>query len=451
MKRIFLSIVLMGAFVVGLAQSAANADLLFTNGDYSAAKDIYEQLTRRYPTNTLYLYRYARCAQEMGDHHTAIEYFLRAGDRYPLKYFFLGESYMQLWYNQEAIDSYEKYLEITTGEDKKEHINDQIVLAQKRLRYLRRVENISVIGYEELPVKNLLNAYKLSNNAGTLSQDETGAITYTAQRGDRCIFAMKSDSTSVLCNRFRLLDQWEKADTLPQEVNLSTQQNYPYCLNDGMTVYFASNDSTGFGGLDIYITRYNTATEKFTTPENLGFPFNSTGNDYMYAVDEEKGIGYFATDRFSSNDSVRVYTFLIKEPKNYLHDLSTDTLALYAQLKLYDQADSIKIRTEEVVDTITTQTAIFFVLNDSTIYTSLNDFHSKEARKLYDDYILQNSRLEAICTQLDTLRKQYAEVSEENKNNLTQTILTLEKGKIRLVQSLQQTLLNVRQLEMNNH
>lgn len=448
MKRIFLSIVLIGACAVGMAQSAVSADDLFTNGDYSAAKDIYEQLTRRYPSNNLYLYRYARCAQELGDHRTAVEYFLRAGERYPLKYFFLGESYMQLWYNQEAIESYEKYLEIATGEKRNEHINSQILLAQKRLRYLRRVENISILGYEELPKKNLLKAYKLSNNAGVLTQDETGAIIYTAQRGDRCVFAMKSDSISVLGNRFRLLDEWGKADTLPDVVNLSTQQNYPYCLNDGVTLYFASNDSNGMGGMDIYITRYNMATEKFTTPENLGFPFNSTGNDYMYAVDEEQGIGYFATDRFSSDDSVRVYTFLISETKNYLHNLNTDTLALYAQLKLYNKADSVEVQTPEVVDTIAAQSDIFFVLNDSTIYTSLNDFQSKEACQLYNEYIHQNSRLAAICTQLDTLRQQYTKATEEEKNNLIQTILTLEKGKMRLAQSLQQTLLKVRQTEI---
>lgn len=447
MKRVFLSIAVLCISAICLAQSAANADQLFTTGNYPAAKTIYEQLTRKNPTNTLYLYRYARCAQETGDHKTAIEYFLRAGDRYILKHFFLGESYMALWYNQEAIESYEKYLDVATNEERTEHINKQIVLAQKRLRYLRRVENITVIGYEELPVKSLLNAYKLSSNAGTLSQDINGAITFTAQRGDRCIFAMKSDSVSLLGNRFRLLDQWGKADTLPETVNISTEQNYPFCLDDGVTVYFASNHPDGMGGLDIYITRYNTATETFTTPENIGFPFNSTGNDYMFAIDEEKGIGYFATDRFSTNDSVRVYTFLIKEPKTYLHGLSTDSLAMYAQLKVYNQTDTIEILTESKTDITTTEESIFFVINDSTIYTTMDDFHSNEAKKLYDDYIHQNAQLEAISTQLESLRMQYTEAEEEEKKNLQQNILTLEKGKNMLAKTVRKTLLKIRQEE----
>lgn len=429
------------------AQSAGDADQLFTSGNYAAAQVIYKQLTHKYPTNTLYLYRYARCAQEMGDHMTAVEYFLRSGDRYVLKHFFLGESYMALWRNQEAVESYEKYLELAANQDRTKHIDEQITLAQKRLRYLRRVENIAVIGYEELSKSNFLDSYKLSNNAGILSQDTLGLVTFTLQRGDKCFFTIKSDSASLIATRFRLLNKWGNADTLPEVVNISTKQNYPYCLNDGITLYFASDHPSGMGGMDIYVTRYNTATETFTTPENLGFPFNSTGNDYMYAVDEEKGIGYFATDRFSSKDSVRVYSFSINDTRNYLHGLSTDTLAMYAQLMLYNKADSVNAKNEENTKIKDIQT-IFFVLNDTTVYTSLDDFHNEEARQLYDEYTHLNARLTAISTQLNALRIQYAhEIEQDQKNNIKQNILTLEKEKKLIVKTIPQTLSKIRLIE----
>ena len=95
------------------AQSAKKAEMLFTQEkDYYAAKQEYQLLLKTSPNNTLYLYRYARCAQETGDLHTAATYCEKAGDRYPLKHFYLAEVYMDLWYPELATQSYQKFLEI---------------------------------------------------------------------------------------------------------------------------------------------------------------------------------------------------------------------------------------------------------------------------------------------------------------------------------------------------
>lgn len=448
MKRFFPGILLIIASVSCMAQSPTRAEELFTANNYASAKTIYQQLVKKYPTNTLYLYRYARCAQETGDYTTAIKYFQLSGDKYTLKHFYLGESYMALWRHPEALESYQTYLSLTSNEEKKQHINEQIALAEKRARYLKRVENLSILGYTETSKHDFLSAYPLSENAGKISQDTAGSITFYTQRGDRCIFASKSDSTTLLCSRFRLLDNWEKPDTLPQSINISSIQNYPYCLNDGVTIYFASNHEDGMGGLDIYITRYNTATETFTTPENLGFPFNSTGNDYMFAVDEEKGTGYFATDRFSAKDSVRIYSFVMNDQKSYLRGMSADTLAMYARLELYNKADSTDIKKEKTADAVKDHTIIRFILNDSTVYTSMDEFKNEEAKQMYEEYIRQNARLEAISYQLENLRTQWTEANEEERKNISSNILTLEKGKGILTKSVQQTLLQVRQKEM---
>ena len=35
------------------------------------------------------------------------------------------------------------------------------------------------------------------------------------------------------------------------------------------------------GGYDIFVTRYNSDTDNYLNPENVGMPFNSPFNDYM--------------------------------------------------------------------------------------------------------------------------------------------------------------------------
>jgi tetratricopeptide (TPR) repeat protein len=81
MQKLYNLILFLCLALSSMGQTHSSADRLFTDGNYTSAQDQYGKLLRSYPTNALYLYRYARCAQELGDHDTAIEYFQKAGDR----------------------------------------------------------------------------------------------------------------------------------------------------------------------------------------------------------------------------------------------------------------------------------------------------------------------------------------------------------------------------------
>jgi len=49
----------------------------------------------------------------------------------------------------------------------------------------------------------------------------------------------------------------------------------PFVMSDGLTLYFASTDHQSFGGYDLYVTRYNLATDSYLVPNQLNMPFNS--------------------------------------------------------------------------------------------------------------------------------------------------------------------------------
>ena len=316
MKKILLFIVYITSSIVLLGQTHSSADKLFQGGEYGAAQEAYGALLKRYPTEALYLYRYARCAQELGDDTTAIQYFDKAGDRYKLKYFYLGESYMRLWRVEEAIEAYNAYLSTLKEPNEREpHIAQQIAKAEKLQRYLRRTERIQVIDSVEVAMDSMLMVCTLSAEAGTLKLDSLYSTVYTNQRGDRQVRTAMVDSARVLVASHMLLDQWTQPDTLPENINFTTDQCSPYVLNDGVTLYFAAKDSNGLGGLDIYVSRYNMATENYTNPENLGFPYNSTANEYLFVLDEMRQIGYLATDRFAAEGRVHVYSFAIPQQK----------------------------------------------------------------------------------------------------------------------------------------
>lgn len=105
MRKLCIFILLLLASIPLSAQNEAKANDLFQSADYSGAMKEYGLLLKRYPSSALFAYRYARCAQELGDYTTAIQYFKKSGNRYDLKHFNLGESYLALFYPEEAIAS----------------------------------------------------------------------------------------------------------------------------------------------------------------------------------------------------------------------------------------------------------------------------------------------------------------------------------------------------------
>ena len=433
MRKLCIFILLLLASIPLSAQNEAKANDLFQSADFSGAMKEYGLLLRRYPSSALFAYRYARCAQELGDYTTAIQYFKKSGNRYDLKHFNLGEIYLTLCYPEEAIASYEAYLATQPSDSERiPYVRTQIQKAEKLQRYLRRVEKVNIIDSVETTVDSILAYCPLSAEVGSMTYTPDSNIIYTNQRADRRLWATIHDSLSVIVSSHSLMGQWSQPDTLPQEVNIADKQAYPYVLSDGVTIYFAACDSNGLGGYDIYVTRYNTYTDSYTTPENLGMPFNSTANDYLMLIDEHNNIGYFATDRFSPKGKVRIYSFIPAGQKSYWRGLSQDSLVAYAQLRYTWSTERMPSNNNTTspsnrIATEDTEKKIFFVLNDSVVYTSVNDFQNPNALKKYQEWEELQKQITNNTKRLEQLRHQYSEADPMGQKKLTPTILRLEQ------------------------
>lgn len=78
-------------------------------------------------------------------------------------------------------------------------------------------------------------------------------------------------------------------------------------LKCGKKLYFSSDSLFGMGGYDLYVSIWNEEKGAWSEPESMGFPFSSTGNDYL-AMDTDDGrYTIFASDRDCPADSVNVY------------------------------------------------------------------------------------------------------------------------------------------------
>ena len=76
---------------------------------------------------------------------------------------------------------------------------------------------------------------------------------------------------------------------------------------DGKTMYFASNGLYGVGGYDIYVSKWDEDRGIWGAPMNMGFPYSSPADDFLYTASQDGGHAVFASTRECKSDSVWVY------------------------------------------------------------------------------------------------------------------------------------------------
>lgn len=90
-------------------------------------------------------------------------------------------------------------------------------------------------------------------------------------------------------------NSWTEPKNLGEPVNTSGSEVSPFLHADGKTLYFASDNHPGFGGLDLFVTK-NTG-EGWTTPQNLGYPLNTSASEGNIFVNTKGDMGFINSSR----------------------------------------------------------------------------------------------------------------------------------------------------------
>lgn len=98
--------------------------------------------------------------------------------------------------------------------------------------------------------------------------------------------------------------QWSKPFNLGPKINTEGNEFFPFISNDGV-LYFASNGHGGVGGLDIYFSVPEQGV--FSSIENMGYPINSSKDDFGLALDSTGVKGYFASNRQGGKGDDDIY------------------------------------------------------------------------------------------------------------------------------------------------
>jgi len=74
-------------------------------------------------------------------------------------------------------------------------------------------------------------------------------------------------------------EPWGKPVNLGPVVNSSASDNHPSVSSDGLSLFFGSTRSGGYGGYDLWVTTRKTRNEPWGEPVNLGSTVNSSTGD----------------------------------------------------------------------------------------------------------------------------------------------------------------------------
>lgn len=325
---------------------------------------------------------------------------------------------------------------------------------ERKLLVTERVTFIDSILVKKDEVMDILYLGSESGSIATCAdffnvkeKDTLNCTLFRSQLGDKIIFAHPDTSAVLHLYASEMIGQkWNEPVMLPGlEDTLS--QNYPFMLSDGTTLYYASKGEESLGGYDIFMTRWDSDSQRFFKPENIGMPFNSKANDYLYLVDEFNQLGWFVTDRGQSADTVCVYCFIPNETRK-IYDTSTigrDTLVALANINSIRDTWTNQEQVKEGLTRLatlrnksqkTTKSHFHFIVNDRITYTTLSQFRHEESRKLAEKWMKMSAERNKASEQLEGLRKEYSVAKAEKKTELATKILPLEQRYEKLVADL---------------
>lgn len=115
----------------------------------------------------------------------------------------------------------------------------------------------------------------------------------------------------IYVSRYLGNQQWSMPQNLGPSINTSGDEMFPFLHFDNATLYFTSNGWATIGGSDIFVSRI--VGDQYSSPVNLGFPVNTIDNESGLVVNASGQLAYFSSDRYGGFGQMDIYQFKLPE------------------------------------------------------------------------------------------------------------------------------------------
>ncbi len=101
-------------------------------------------------------------------------------------------------------------------------------------------------------------------------------------------------------------NRWSKPVNVGEPVNTSGHDVFPFLHRDGI-LYFSSDGQPGMGQLDIF--KSQVSAHGYGEPQNVGYPLNSSYDDFGFYLDSAAAHGFFSSNRKAGGYDDDIYEF----------------------------------------------------------------------------------------------------------------------------------------------
>ncbi|MBP7653856.1 PD40 domain-containing protein, partial [Candidatus Dependentiae bacterium] len=304
------------------------ADNYFKKENYAAALPLYSQLLSLQPKDAVLSFKFGASLLMADKRNTEtplrfLEYAINKKDVSPDLYYFLGLAYHINYRFQEAINAFNNYKSkssdfITSKKD----IDRQIEMCNNGKQLLSDLKDLFVLEKKTTNQTDYYRSYKINEFGGKLlakpdvfktkndKKNNDNSIVFYSEKNKVIYYSSFGDkgNNRDIYRSFRLAkDQWSKPEKLPATINTEYDEDYPYILPDGKTLYFSSKGHNSMGGYDIFRSTYDKVLNKWTTPVNLDFSINTPYEDILFVTDTLQKYAYFSSTRNTAENMISIF------------------------------------------------------------------------------------------------------------------------------------------------
>ena len=357
----------------------------------------------------------------------------------------LGDSLHSEYSFSRALEVYGQALEelqdsVLTVEDSllKAAVKDKMLLSENGRNMTSFADTPTVVAKHRFALSDFFLYYPLQdqswrpvpNQLDSLGGDFARAI--YAPEESTTLYYSSSDQESI--RNIYMTEQVDTLWTIPsllnEQMTSASDEIYPMLSPDGKEMYFASKGLYGAGGYDLYVSEWDEDQKDWSIPLNMGFPYSSPADDFLFVNTDDGNYTIFASNRDCPADSVWVYVLEFNNMP--VRKAVDDPKELKAIADLNPQADEERINAKTGVEADIPEN------QDTERYMA----KMSEVRALRDTINLYTE-------QLDSKRSLYALSTDEDEMvALTNEILAKEAVLPHFRDSLEKAVAQLQKIEM---
>ncbi|HUR30756.1 MAG TPA: OmpA family protein [Saprospiraceae bacterium] len=122
---------------------------------------------------------------------------------------------------------------------------------------------------------------------------------------------------SVLSNNY-----WSQPMNLGPAINTFYNERFPFLTRNGLTLFYSSDNLESAGGYDIFKALFDPLELKWSLPDNMGFPVNSSLDDTHMVLSPDGMSAFISSNRKNSHGDFDLYRVFFKQPVQAHQEIS---------------------------------------------------------------------------------------------------------------------------------